>query len=198
MNTITRASVGFLSLCFITASLWSYGRGPVNKKTGALGEGICAQSDCHESYEVNSGPGQLRLLGVPTVYEPGNLYPLTVELAQKGQSRWGFQVTIINEKQVKTGEIVKYDEELTQLDEDDVEGKDRYYLNHTRDGTYRGTDDGPVQWMFTWRAPEEKEGQIAFYVAGNAGNGNKKPTGDYIYNLVEHSYADSATVLEHQ
>ena len=194
MKNFLRISVGILFLSFMTASLWSYGRGPVNKKTGAPGEGICAQSDCHETYELNSGPGQLTILGVPTVYEPGKLYPLTVELQQKGQSRWGFQVTIINDEQVKSGEIVKYDEELVQLDEDDVDGKERYYLNHTRDGTYRGTDDGPVKWMFTWRAPEEPEGKVAFYVAGNAGNGNKKPTGDYIYNLVEYSYADSAAV----
>jgi len=189
--------IGFVVLVF-TVLAYSYGRGPVNKKTGAPGEGICVQSDCHVTYEINSGSGTLILHGVPAVYEPGKLYPLTVEIVQKGQSRWGFQVTVINDSLVQSGEIVKYDEELTQLDDDDVDGKERYYLNHTRKGTYRGTDDGPVKWNFTWRAPEKKQGPISFYVAGNAANGNKKPTGDYIYNIVERSYADSSAVPEKQ
>lgn len=194
---IPTAIVGFIVLVF-TVLAFSYGRGPVNKKTGAPGEGICVQSDCHITHEVNSGPGTLILHGVPTVYQPGKLYPLTVELAQEGQSRWGFQVTVINDSLVRSGEIVKYDEDLTQLDDDDVEGKERYYLNHTREGTFRGTDDGPVKWNFTWRAPEEPEGSISFYVAGNAANGNKKPTGDYIYNIVENSYPDSNAVPDKQ
>ncbi|MCF7804594.1 MAG: hypothetical protein K9N57_10420 [Candidatus Marinimicrobia bacterium] len=194
MRRLIHFSIFGFTLCLFTVMAFSYGRGPVNKKTGAPGEGICVQSDCHVSYELNSGPGTLILHGVPKVYEPGKLYPLTVELAQEGQERWGFQVTIINKDLTKSGEIVKYDDDLMQLDDDEVNDKERFYLNHTRDGTYRGTEDGPVKWNFTWRAPEKPQGVISFYTAGNAGNGNKKPTGDYIYQIVENSYPDSASV----
>lgn len=181
-----------LSLLFIAVMVFPYARGPKNKKTGAPGEGICAESKCHADYELNSGPGKLQILGVPKVYQAGQSYPLTVKLQQKGQKRWGFQVTAIGDDSSKSGKITKYDEGLVQLDMDNVDGYERYYLNHTRNGTHRGTTDGPVSWEFTWEAPQDSTEKVTFYVAGNAANANRENSGDYIYQISVKSYPDSS------
>lgn len=168
---------------FITALAYSYIRGPKNKRTGAPGEQICVASKCHVDYDVNSGPGKLSLLGLPREYRPEKDYPLTVRLQQKGQKIWGFELTAINDSLSEAGQVVKFDRHKLQLDEDEVNGNPRFYLKHTRRGTHLGTKNGPVEWHFIWQAPAKPEGTISFYVAGNAGNGNKEPTGDYIYQI---------------
>lgn len=180
----SRSLVLFLLSVVITTIAYSYIRGPKNARTGAPGETTCVQSDCHIDHKVNTGPGKLTLLGVPKTYEPGTAYPITVQLQQKGQRDWGFELTVINANLNKSGTIQKYDQRLMQLDEAEVDGHPRYYLKHTRNGIHRGEKDGPVQWHFTWQAPDSSEGMVSFYVAGNAGNANRKPTGDYIYQTV--------------
>jgi len=184
--------VSFLTLLFLATVVLPYGRGPKNSKTGAPGEGICAESDCHTDYEVNSGPGSFQLLGVPNVYTPGKTYPITIRISQKGQSRWGFQVTAIGGDSARSGEIAKHDDNLTQLDTDEVRGHERFYLKHTRRGTQRGTENGPVSWQFTWKAPDDSSEVVSFYAAGNAANGNRENSGDYIYQTSIKSYPDSS------
>jgi len=168
---------------FITVLAYAYIRGPKNKRTGAPGEKICVASKCHVDHEVNSGPGKLSALGIPKEYKPGQPYPITIQLQQNGQKIWGFELTAINDSLSEAGKIVKFDGHKLQLDEDEVNGKTRFYLKHTRRGTHLGQKNGPVQWHFTWQAPDKPEGTISFYIAGNAGNGNKEPTGDYIYQI---------------
>ncbi len=186
MYYINRALL-FLILISIAVLAFSYARGPKNKRTGAPGESICAASDCHSDYEVNSGPGTFSLQGIPETYTPGNTYPITIQLQQEGQQRWGFQVTIINDDGTRSGEITKFDEGSMQVETDEVDGNERFYLKHGRRGTHQGEKDGPIQWKFVWRAPSPAEGVISFYAAGNAANGNRKPTGDYIYTTVRKS-----------
>jgi len=175
----------------IATLAYSYIRGPKNAHTGAPGEGICVQSECHIDHKVNEGPGELSLLGIPKAYQPGASYPIIVQLQQKGQKDWGFELTVINANLNESGTIQKYDQHLMQLDESEVDGHPRYYLKHTRNGIHRGEKDGPVQWHFTWQAPDSPEGIVSFYVAGNAGNANRKPTGDYIYQTVVKTVPDT-------
>ncbi len=184
MTTAYRVMTGLVLLA-IAALAFSYARGPKNKKTGAPGEGICVASDCHNDYQLNEGPGRLTLVGIPDEYVPGTQYPITIRLQQKGQSRWGFQVTVITADGQKAGQIVQFDDNMSQLEEDEVNGNTRFYLKHARRGTHNGTTDGPVQWKFTWAAPDSATGEIAFYVAGNAANRDREPTGDYIYQTVQ-------------
>lgn len=180
----TRSLVLFILCAGIATLAYSYIRGPKNARTGAPGESICVQSDCHVDHQVNEGPGKLSLLGVPKTYQPGTSYPIIVQLQQKGQKDWGFELTVINANLDSAGTIQRYDQHLMQMGEAEVDGHPRYYLKHTRNGIHRGESDGPVQWHFTWQAPDTSEGVISFYVAGNAGNANRKPTGDYIYQTV--------------
>jgi hypothetical protein len=61
-----------------------------------------------------------------------------------------------------------------------VEGNLRLYVEHTVDGLI-DTEFGSNTWTFLWTAPPESAGEIVFYAAGNAANGDGSPSGDFIY-----------------
>jgi hypothetical protein len=54
------------------------------------------------------------------------------------------------------------------------------YVNHTSAGTNLGDPNGN-SWAFDWTAPGAGGGDVTFYLAGNAANGNFNNQGDYIY-----------------
>ncbi len=165
---------------------YRYGKGPKPECTNAPGEASCRIVDCHAQYELNSGGGILSLHGVPSVYQPGQRYMLTVSLAQPGQKRWGFQLTALTDKHQRAGEFSLVDEKLTQLQTATMpDSSMRQYVEHTAEGSYMGRGDGPVSWELAWTAPKHQLGDVIFYTAGNAANFNKKPWGDYIYTRVD-------------
>src|SRR5205807_306485 len=51
---------------------------------------------------------------------------------------------------------------------------------HTRQGTRLGVAQGAT-FEFDWTPPATNAGDVIFYVAGNAANGNDNETGDHIY-----------------
>ncbi|MBI3950760.1 MAG: VCBS repeat-containing protein [Acidobacteria bacterium] len=53
-------------------------------------------------------------------------------------------------------------------------------IEHTLPGTARGKTGGNT-WTFDWVAPSTNVGDVGFYGAGNASNGNNANTGDKIY-----------------
>lgn len=154
-----------------TASLaMGYSSGPPNEKTGAPGEGTCV--DCHTSHPLNSGDGSLTI-DAPSTYHPGETYTITVEIADPGQQRWGFELT-----QLGRGEITITDPTHTQL----ASLGNNQYIKHTSAGTFNGTHDGPIDWTFDWTAPTNDPPEtITLYAAGNAADGGGSQFNDYIY-----------------
>lgn len=136
---------------------------------------------CHFSFELNSGDGDLQVLGMPATYVPGAVYNLSVQLEDPGQLRWGFELTVLDDDDPLSegGALGVADAVNTQISLDSNGTVD--YLKHTSDGTYGGTNDGPVTWDFVWTAPDAAVGPISFYVAGNAANGDGSLINDYIY-----------------
>ncbi|MCA9729381.1 MAG: choice-of-anchor V domain-containing protein [Candidatus Eisenbacteria bacterium] len=133
---------------------------------------------CHFSYEVNSGDGDLQILGLPSEFVPGQTYPLTVMLEDPGQQRWGFELTVLDDADdfAEGGSLVVTDPLNTQISED-VEGTEDY-LKHTSEGTH-WPSDGPTSWNFDWTAPDLPS--VTFYFCGNAADGDQSFVGDYIY-----------------
>ena len=149
--------------------IMAYSSGPPDGKTGAPGEGTC--HDCHNSFPLNSGNGGLTITA-PSEYSSGETYQITVQLADNGQSRWGFEFTPLNQ-----GTITITDPTNTQSSN----FGNNVYVKHTTVGTHNGTPDGPVSWTFDWTAPADPPAMITLYCAGNAANGNFNNLGDYIY-----------------
>jgi hypothetical protein len=158
-----------LGLLLVPAMAMGYSSGPPNEVTGAPGEGTCV--DCHGSFPVNSGNGSLTIVG-PSSFIAGHTYPIVVTIQDPGQQRWGFEFTPLTQ-----GTITLTDATHTQMQT--VSGKT--YVKHTSSGTFNGVPDGPTAWTFNWTAPVSPSGQITFYAAGNASNGNGNTSGDYIY-----------------
>lgn len=136
---------------------------------------------CHFDHEVNSGDGVLAVEGLLDEYEPGRTYSLTVRLADPGQRRWGFELTVLDDADpsAQGGQLIATDSENTQLSEDYDGTVD--YLKQTSDGSYMNTPDGPVRWDFDWTAPDASIPGLTFYVAGNGADGDASYFGDYIY-----------------
>jgi hypothetical protein len=167
-------------LCLLPASAPAFSSGPP--------DGFAANppsyndcTACHASFPLNSGDGLLELVGLPSSYQSGQTYPLTVRLRDPGQQRWGFELTVLDDADfyAQGGSLAVTDSAHTQLSED-YEGTEDY-LKHTLNGTYNGTPDGPVTWDFDWTAPDPGVSSVTFYVVGNAANGDFDSTGDYIY-----------------
>ena len=170
--------------------VYAYGKGAKPASTNAPGETACQDSKCHVQFPLNSGPGNLTLNGVPDMFEFGKAYTLSITLEQKGQKRWGFQITALTRDSLAAGQFALTDPELTQLRNKVMpSGDKRLYVEHTLKGSRMGVKNGPVSWTTDWVAPKENGGPVYFYLAANAANFNKKPRGDYIYVLTDSSRA---------
>ncbi|UCD37920.1 MAG: hypothetical protein JSW54_00070 [Fidelibacterota bacterium] len=179
--------LGFIfSVTFVFAV--HYGKGPKPASTNAPGETSCQAGRCHSQYELNGGDGALTVEGVPGAYAPGQKYELTITIAQKGQKRWGFQITALDTNNLPAGGFYLLEKELTQqVQLSSSEGSPRRYVQHTLEGSYLGKKNGPVSWKLEWEAPDKPMGTVLFYTAGNAANFDKKPWGDFIYTHIDTS-----------
>jgi hypothetical protein len=127
--------------------------------------------------------GTLSILGVPSQYAPGGAYSITVRLSSTANQnsltrRWGFELTAIRLSDGQgTGTFQSPD--LLVRTGSPATGN-RPYISHDGD-TFQQGASSPVQWSFTWVAPQQDVGTIVFYAAGNAANGDQTNSGDFIY-----------------
>ena len=157
-------------LCVASStSVFARAANPPNKSTGAPNEGTCASAGCHTGNNLNAAGGSL-MLSVPDNYTPGAEYDIVVELTRAGQSKWGFQMTALNNIGTRAGTFAISDANTQQVEEEDS----KQYIEHK-------AASGTNRWAFKWTAPSSDVGPITFYAAGNAANNNFWLTGDYIY-----------------
>ena len=154
--------------------------GPSPSYTEAPGENNCTA--CHTDFQVNSGTGSVQISGVPQNYVPGQQISVTVTTSQIGAVNYGFQLTAIDQtgKTVGTFTVPPHSPALIQIKTNIVGGQTRKYVEHTVDGINPTMFD-TLSWTFNWAAPNPAVGQINFYAAGNAANGDRATSGDYIY-----------------
>ena len=175
----------FMLIIYCFQFLYGYSNNPPNGRTGAPGQTTCASGNCHNSYPLNSGSGEIFIEG-PTTYNPGEIINFTIYINQNNQDRWGFELCSLTDEMNQGGIINNIDIENTSISST----SGITYLKQTNSGTYNGYQNG-VEWGFEWEAPTTNLGPITFYFSGNAANGNGTRTGDYIY-------IDSFTLIENQ
>lgn len=175
-NVVSIWTLLVLLFAVSTGSVFAFSFGPPEEKTGAPNEGTCADAGCHTgNNNLNDPDGSLKL-AIPETYEPNQVYEIIVSLARAGQSRWGFEMTALDDTGASAGSFEASDAANTQL----KDAKGKQYIMHTAAGSAQGTND-ENQWTLKWTAPDADIGPITFYAAGNAADGNFIPTGDYIY-----------------
>ncbi|HSB09416.1 MAG TPA: choice-of-anchor V domain-containing protein [Blastocatellia bacterium] len=162
--------------------------GPEPGYTGAPGDlGNCTA--CHDQHSVNSGPGSVKLNGLPSIYEPGKAYTLLVTAAQAGRIRFGFQLTVIDASRKRAGTLTSLDGTTQVLTQTGPGG--RQYIEHTQLGA-DSPFTGSRTWQIRWTAPDTDVGTVVFYFAGNATNASgRQDDDDYIY--TNSAFLDSAT-----
>ncbi len=167
----------------LTVSLSAKKKGAPPMTSGAPGDRTCHTSKCHAGNEINSGGAEISIQGLPKVYKPNEIYDITLSLQQKGAKTFGFVATVADEEGNGQGTLVSLESQPTQLIPDTKTKKrtSRRYLSHTQKGIKSAKKGESQAWTFQWQAPDEAASSSSFYFAFNAGNGNKKKTGDYIY-----------------
>ena len=150
---------------------------------GAPGDRTCSNKKCHAGNELNSDKADIIIEGLPKVYTPNEIYEISIRMEQAKAKKFGFQVTVADEAGSAIGTLTSTRGQNTQIlsNERYRSRTNRQYLTHTEKGI-TGPKKGESQiWKFQWQAPDTNSSATSFYFALNAGNGNKKKTGDYIY-----------------
>ncbi|HEY9230887.1 MAG TPA: choice-of-anchor V domain-containing protein [Blastocatellia bacterium] len=174
----------------ITAVVYAKITGPDAGYTNAPNDiGNCVF--CHDTFHTeNVGPGSVTVSGGPIngLYQPGQQYTLTVTVAQANRQRYGFQMTALDNANHRAGTLAAISSDAQLNPETGFGG--RQYVEHTELGTLPNAANSRV-WQVRWTAPDTDVGTVAFYVAGNAANGDRTNQGDYIY--TNKFFADSPT-----
>jgi glucose/arabinose dehydrogenase len=163
-----------IGVALVASMVWAFSSGPPDQVSGAPGDTNCTV--CHSSFPLNSGDGTLTLTA-PAAYSPGDTIDIMIDLQDTGQSRWGFEITVLDSNDLPVGELIVTDTIRTQKS---IAINSRQYIKHTSTGTDIGTPDVAPGWSVKWFG-ENDYGPVNFYAAGNAANGNFNNQGDYIY-----------------
>ena len=178
-------------LVAIPVLLYAYATGPDPRNTGAPGDTTCSQIGCHLG-TVNP-PGASVSIAFPgdLTYTPGVKQTLTVTVAVVPTSKlYGFQASVRsagpdNYKTTQAGTFIlpTTDKTLQVLcgDEGALRGssgcKPTQPLEFIEHGGNNTSASSKNTWTFDWMPPSTNVGDIKFYVAGNAGNGDGKADG---------------------
>ncbi|HZG54492.1 MAG TPA: PQQ-dependent sugar dehydrogenase [Pyrinomonadaceae bacterium] len=164
---------------FTNRTVHAFSAGPPAGYTRAPGEEPDACRECH--IPQDSGTGSIKI-NAPQTYVPGQTYQVSVVHANADQTRkrWGFQLTALDDTNLKAGTLSTPGDGLTQVLDNQGPFPSRQYIEHTSPGTF-DNQFGGATWTFNWTAPPEDVGPVTFYAAGNHANGNGNSDGDHIY-----------------
>jgi hypothetical protein len=105
-------------------------------------------------------------------YVPGQKYTIAINATDPAAVKIGFEITSENSLG-KQGAFLITDDVRTKLTNNNTA------VTHKSEGI--SPVDGKIAWSFNWTAPSKGTGDITFYAAVNAANGNGNPGGDKIY-----------------
>ncbi|MEZ5307737.1 MAG: choice-of-anchor V domain-containing protein [Pyrinomonadaceae bacterium] len=169
----------FFNLPGVSGSkVMAFSSGPPLSVTNAPGEGNCTA--CHSDFPINSGGGGVAFSNVPETYTPGQSYEISVTTTQSNTIAFGFQMTALGPDGSVAGSFTlpKQTPNQLQIAIGQIEGHPRDYVMHTEFGL---SGSGSRTWTFTWNAPSTDIGDVNFYVASNAADGDGSSSGDFIY-----------------
>ena len=121
-------------ICLVTSVsiVWGSADKPEAERTNAPGDPVtCAQ--CHGNLDTGPGRG---IVYAPPLCVPGDTIDLFVEVAHPGQSRWGFEMTVLNESNKFVGQFINVDPNRVDIHFDVT--AQRWYAKQTRSGADAG------------------------------------------------------------
>jgi len=169
-------------------SLIPYSGGSPGGRTGSPADGsTCTQ--CHGG-TASSVEDWISATIPDTGYIPGETYTITATGTYAGVSRFGFELTCEDGSKSKKGVFTITNTNETKLTNSNAA------VTHKLAGV-NPTDDSKT-WTCNWTAPEAGSGDLVFYAAFNAANGNGSTSGDVIYTsrLVVEEYNSSGINIQ--
>jgi uncharacterized protein (TIGR03437 family) len=179
-----RASLWALAAGIAPVALYGFAGGPVPQRTGAPVDGGLNCSACHRTFgAANTGSGRVVITAVS--YTPGQKQNITVTIEDPDAERWGFQLTARtrNDETKAAGTFTPVPDQIRVLCQDPNDtgcGGRGEFAEHTAASTQQGTRNRGT-FTVEWTPPAQDVGEIIFYAAGNAANGNGTNVGDHIY-----------------
>ncbi len=154
--------------------------GPPAAHTGGFGEPTC--QICHIGYEVLDSPDHLTLEGLPTKYQSGETYLLTLVLTDEFMSAAGFQLSSRYAEGSSDGNQAGVPENLNDRVQI-TEGTSGIAYLHQTEASSWAVSGGSASWSWEWTAPEDGHA-VVFHMTANAANGDNSPLEDQIYRRV--------------
>ena len=166
-------------LLTLGVSIVAFKEGPLPNMTGGFGDPSC--HSCHLDNPINAPGGRLAVTGLPSQFEAGRTYDVTVELTRGSVRRGGFEIVA----RFATGRLRGRQAGTWRVLDDRVQlqpSKDKRLLfaQHTTIGTVTAAR-GALTWRVEWTAPQAAPSSVQFNLAGNASDDDASPLGDYIY-----------------
>lgn len=166
----------------LSVTLFSNSNGPQAAVAGSPIEGGNNCTQCH-SGTANSGSGNLEISGID-VYAPGETYTISINVNDETSSKFGFQAIAVDANDNAIGTIAAG----TGSKRITSGGNDYATQNRpSADGTF----------TFEWTAPSSDVGEVTFYAAGNATNGNNSVSGDNVYTSTLKASATQVGIEKH-
>lgn len=159
----------------LMASHASYADVPPLGFSGGFDEGSCHA--CHFHAEPNAPGGRLTIDGVPAQFAAGERYTLTITLTRPEMKRAGFQIAARFKDKSQAGTLAPGPGEGERVVVRTDSGVQ--YAGQRRAGSIVEASDA-VKWTIEWTAPA-RGGPVIFHVAANAGDGNDRADGDFVY-----------------
>lgn len=144
--------------------------------TGAPNELTCGRIGCHTQTPATTTNALLATVptgGLNSGYTPGTQYNLSLNVNSVkpgGAPRYGFELTALDGSNNAAGTFALSSTTTTSLSS----FNGRQYVGHKN-------ANSTAAWAFKWTAPSAGTGDVTFYIAVNAANGNGSDSGDNIY-----------------
>lgn len=166
--------------------LYANSAGSPGGKSGSQGDSNVTCTDCHTG-TATPITGWITT-NIPTGgYTPGTTYLITATGTHAGVVKFGFELTAETSTGSKIGTLAITEASRTKL------------CNQNKAVTHRSGGTAPTgnsnTWTMNWTAPATDVGQIRFYGAFNAANGNGNNSGDVIYTSTKFVNAVQPAVL---
>jgi hypothetical protein len=158
-----------------TGLVFANGTGPSPAVNGVFGSTTtCAQAGCHSGRPLNAPGGSLSIIGLPTQWAAGQVYPLTLTIARPGAVSYGFQLSAVVDSAATQGGTLTSTNNRVQV----IRGSGLQFAEHTAAGA---TPPSNGSFTFLWQAPADPTaGNIRFDIAADAGYGDAFGN-DYVY-----------------
>jgi len=151
-----------------------YPGGSPGGRTGSPGDGGANCAGCHSDFSPINQIGWITSPIMGIGYTPGEEYTIVVAGFDQDADKFGFEATAEDQAGSK---VVTFNPGMTGMAQ---LCNSNSAITHTLLGTTPLADTGTA-WVFTWTAPVASVGDITFYAAINAANGNGGTSGDQIH-----------------